>query len=91
MAYVGSHQSAVLDDTICCQSFRVALNPQMFGDCDAGGVTPRRITSVGYCVGGSVASLAAVFAALQCPTADVRCITFGSQLVGNAAFAEAFR
>lgn len=57
----------------------------------AGGVTPRRITSVGYCVGGSVASLAAVFAALQCPTADVRCITFGSQLVGNAAFANAFR
>ncbi len=60
-------------------------------DCDTGGVTTRRITSVGYCVGGSVASLAAVFAALQCPTADVRCITFGSQLVGNAAFAEAFR
>ncbi|KAL0043790.1 hypothetical protein WJX82_000576 [Trebouxia sp. C0006] len=56
-----------------------------------GGVTPRRITSVGYCVGGSIASVAAVFAALQCPTADVRCITFGSQLVGNAAFAEAFR
>ena len=56
-----------------------------------GGVTPRRITSVGYCTGGSVASLAAVFAALQCPTADVRCITFGSQLVGNAAFANAFR
>ena len=57
----------------------------------AGGVTPRRITAVGYCVGGSVASLAAVFAALQCPTADVRCITFGSQLVGNSAFANAFR
>lgn len=38
-----------------------------------------------------MASLAAVFAALQCPTADVRCITFGSQLVGNAAFANAFR
>lgn len=38
-----------------------------------------------------MASLAAVFAALQCPTADVRCITFGSQLVGNAAFADAFR
>ncbi|DBA83613.1 hypothetical protein WJX77_012231 [Trebouxia sp. C0004] len=56
-----------------------------------GGVTPRRITSVGFCVGGSVASLAAVFAALQCPTADVRCITFGSPLTGNAAFAEAFR
>ncbi|KAL3130729.1 hypothetical protein ABBQ38_000076 [Trebouxia sp. C0009 RCD-2024] len=56
-----------------------------------GGVTPRRITSVGYCTGGSVASLAAVFAALQCPTADVRCITFGSQLVGNAAFGNAFR
>ena len=59
-------------------------------DC-AGGITPRRITNVGYCVGGSVASLAAVFSALQCPTADVRCITFGSQLVGNAAFAESFR
>ena len=46
---------------------------------------------MGYCVGGSIASLSAVFAALQCPTADVRCITFGSQLVGNGAFAEAFR
>ena len=29
--------------------------------------------------------------ALQCPTADVRCITFGSPRVGNAAFCEAFK
>ena len=29
--------------------------------------------------------------ALQCPTADVRCMSFGSPKVGNAAFCEAFR
>lgn len=56
----------------------------------AGGVTPRRITCVGYCLGGAVANLTALFAALQYPTADVRCITFGGQYTGNAAFAEAF-
>ena len=29
--------------------------------------------------------------ALQCPTADVRCMSFGSPKVGNAAFCDAFR
>lgn len=57
----------------------------------AGGITPRRITCVGYCLGGAVANLTALFTALQYPTADVRCITFGAQYTGNAAFAEAFR
>ena len=57
----------------------------------AGGLTPRRILCTGYCGGGAMATVAAVWMALQCPTADVRCVTFGSPRVGNAAFCEAFR
>ena len=57
----------------------------------AGGCTPRRILCTGFCVGGAVATLAAVWAALQCPTADVRCITFGAPTAGNLAFAHTFR
>ena len=45
----------------------------------------------GFCVGGSLATIAACWAALQSPTSDVRCITFGAPRVGNAAFVEAFR
>lgn len=45
----------------------------------------------GFCVGGSLATIAACWAALQSPTSDVRCITFGAPHVGNAAFVEAFR
>ncbi|BDA46012.1 probable lipase at C-terminar half [Coccomyxa sp. Obi] len=56
-----------------------------------GGRTPRRILLTGFCVGGSLATIAACWAALQSPTSDVRCITFGSPNVGNAAFAEVFR
>lgn len=57
----------------------------------AGNVAPRRIVCVGFCVGGSVATLAATWAAVQWPTADVRCISFGSSAVGNAAFGAAFK
>ena len=38
-----------------------------------------------------MATVAAVWMALQCPTADVRCVTFGSPRVGNSAFCEAFK
>ena len=58
---------------------------------NAGDASPRRIACVAFCGAGSVITLAAAWAAVQWPTADVRCITFGSQLVGNAAFAESFR
>jgi dienelactone hydrolase len=57
----------------------------------AGGSTPRRIVLTGFCVGGSLATIAACWAALQSPTSDVRCITFGAPCVGNAAFVEAYR
>lgn len=58
---------------------------------DAGDSTPRRIIMTGFCVGGSLATIAACWAALQSPTSDVRCITFGAPHSGNAAFVEAFR
>ena len=57
----------------------------------AGDLIPRRVLCTGYCGGGAMATVAAVWMALQCPTADVRCITFGSPRVGNAAFCEAFK
>lgn len=57
----------------------------------SGGATVRRVKVTGWCVAGMVATIAAVWAALQFPAADVRCITFGAQKVGNAAFAQAFR
>ncbi|CAK0771966.1 hypothetical protein CVIRNUC_003915 [Coccomyxa viridis] len=56
-----------------------------------GDSTPRRIIMTGFCVGGSLATIAACWAALQSPTSDVRCITFGAPHSGNAAFVEAFR
>ncbi|DBA70391.1 TPA: hypothetical protein ACH3X2_011807 [Trebouxia sp. C0005] len=56
-----------------------------------GHVAPRRIVCVGFCVGGTVATLSATWAAIQWPTADVRCISFGASAVGNAAFAGAFK
>eukprot|EP00891_Asterochloris_glomerata_P009139 jgi/Astpho2/9139/Aster-07787 len=64
------------------------------GDCvkmATGDLIPRRVLCTGYCGGGAMATVAAVWMALQCPTADVRCITFGSPRVGNAAFCEAFK
>jgi predicted lipase len=54
------------------------------------GYIPRRITCVGYALGGGLATLAAAWAALSIPTADIRCITFGSPRVGNSDFAEMF-
>ena len=42
-------------------------------------------------MGGMVATIAALWAALHYPTADVRCITFGAQKVGDAAFVQTFR
>lgn len=43
-----------------------------------GGHAPRRVVCTGYCVGGSIAGVAAPWAAMTWPDADVRCITFGS-------------
>ena len=63
----------------------------MCGDPAAGGRTPRRVLLTGFCMGGSLATIAACWAALQSPTSDVRCITFGAPNVGNAAFVDAFR
>ena len=58
---------------------------------NAGGQQPRKIKCLGWCVGGMLATVAAAWAALKYPTADVRSITFGAQKVGNAAFAQVFR
>ena len=57
----------------------------------AGDEQPRRIVCVGFCAAGSVSTLAAAWAAVQWPTADVRCISFGAPAVGNAPFAAAFK
>ena len=44
---------------------------------------PVRVNVTGHSLGAGVASICAVWAALQFPTADVRLITFGSPKVGN--------
>ena len=49
----------------------------------AGGIVPRRIICCGYCFGGGIATLAATWASLQVPTADVRCITFGVIVIAS--------
>lgn len=59
--------------------------------CETGGLQPRRINLTGWCTGGQLSQVAALWAAVHYPEADVRCITFGAQKAGNAAFAEAFR
>lgn len=59
--------------------------------CTSGNVAPRRVVCVGFCIGGSIATLTAPWVAVQWPTADVRCISFGSSAVGNAAFTTAFK
>ncbi|BDA47140.1 probable mono- and diacylglycerol lipase at C-terminar half [Coccomyxa sp. Obi] len=56
----------------------------------SGGNAPRRVVCTGYCVGGSIAGVAAPWAAMTWPDADVRCITFGSLPVGNRPFAHVF-
>ena len=44
----------------------------------AGGEAPRRVLCCGYCSGGALAAIAAPWAALAYPGADVRCISFGA-------------
>ncbi|CAL8471766.1 g11308 [Coccomyxa elongata] len=56
----------------------------------SGSNAPRRVVCTGYCVGGSIAGVAAPWAAMTWPDADVRCITFGSLPVGNAQFLRVF-
>ena len=74
------------------RSYAVAGRPPADAPyCSAGGVTPRKVFNVGHCGGGAAATVTALWMALQCPTADVRCVTFGSPKVGNAAFTEVFR
>ena len=46
-----------------------------------------QVTAAGHSLGAGVASLAASWAALQWPAADVRCVTFGNPKPGNAAYA----
>lgn len=54
------------------------------------GFIPRRILCTGFSLGGGLATIAALWAALAVPTADVRCITFGAPRVGNSDFVAAF-
>lgn len=54
------------------------------------GYIPRRVTCVGFGVGGAVATLAACWAGSKVATADVRCVSFGSPRVGNRNFKMAF-
>ncbi|KAK9918417.1 hypothetical protein WJX75_004012 [Coccomyxa subellipsoidea] len=56
----------------------------------SGGTAPRRVVCTGYCVGGGLAGVAAPWAAITWPGADVRCITFGSAVVANQDFAHVF-
>ena len=58
---------------------------------DTGGVAPRQIKCFGWCIAGMTATVAAAWIALRYPTADIRCITFGGQKLGNRAFARTFR
>ncbi|KAL4452502.1 hypothetical protein ABPG75_008164 [Micractinium tetrahymenae] len=55
-----------------------------------GGAAPRSVLCTGACVGGLLATLAAAWAALRWPDADVRCIVFGTPRLANAAFNQAF-
>ena len=43
---------------------------------------------VGHSLGAGVASLAAPWAALQWPGADIRCVTFGNPKPGNQAYSD---
>ncbi len=42
----------------------------------------------GHSLGAGVASLAAPWAALQWPGADIRCVTFGNPKPGNQAYSD---
>ncbi|DBA68386.1 TPA: hypothetical protein ACH3X2_013690 [Trebouxia sp. C0005] len=57
----------------------------------SGGVTPSLVIITGHSLGAGVASLAAPWAALQWPGADIRCVTFGNPKPGNQAYSDAFR
>ena len=52
----------------------------------SGGKTPLRVVCCGHSLGGALATIAAFWAGLTYPSADIRCITFGSPLVGNEDF-----
>lgn len=54
------------------------------------GQEPRSVLCAGYCVGGTLATLASPWSALRWPNADVRCITVGSPKLGNKEFAEVY-
>ena len=43
---------------------------------------------IGHSLGAGVASLAAPWAALQWPGADIRCVTFGNPKPGNQAYSD---
>ncbi|KAK9819269.1 hypothetical protein WJX81_002184 [Elliptochloris bilobata] len=57
----------------------------------SGGAVPTKVISTGHSLGGGLASLAGVWAALQWPAADVRVVALGSPMVGNQAWVDAFR
>ena len=54
----------------------------------SGGATPAKVIAAGHSLGGGLASLAGVWAALQWPAADVRVVTLGSPMVGNQAWVD---
>ena len=54
----------------------------------SGGAAPAKVIATGHSLGGGLASLAGVWAALQWPAADVRVVTLGSPMVGNQAWAD---
>lgn len=47
---------------------------------------PTRVLCCGHSLGGALATLAATWAAMEYPKADIRCITLGSPRVGNKHF-----
>jgi Lipase (class 3) len=56
-----------------------------------GGKIPARVICTGHSMGGALACLGATWSALQFPTAEIRCITFGAPRVGNSRFIRAFK
>ncbi len=54
----------------------------------SGGAAPAKVIATGHSLGGGLASLCGVWAALQWPGADVRVVTLGSPKVGNQAWVD---